>query len=176
MQLCESQFVMNSTFIRFISLILCFTIFSACSTVSISYPKDHIPVDEALKWNENVKLKKVDIYLKDGRILKDRTTRIRSKELVYVENDDYKSLDLIFVKEVHIKPQITFSFYLGLALIGMASYFFVDHLQTEKNKFGAEAGGVLVPFGLGIGGGFFIYQGLETQTTILTFDEKPPNK
>lgn len=167
---------MNSLFIRSVVFILCFSILSACSNVLISFPKDHIPVEEALKWNEKAKIKKVDIYLNDGRILKDMETRIRSKELVYVENGDYKTLDLSHVKEVHIKPQISFSFYVGLALFGMAAYLFVDHIQAPRNKFGTDSGGILVPFVVSIGGGYFVYEGLETQTTILRFDGNQAEK
>ena len=154
-------------FIRQLFLWLSFIlVFISCNTLTIPFSETTIPSNEALELNEKAKENKCDIYLKDGRILKDIVTRIRSKEIVYLENSDYKSLGYEYIKEIHIKPQINSSFYIGLGLVGLSSYLITDELTSSDRT----SGGILIPIALAAGSGYFFYRGIETQTTIISFD------
>jgi hypothetical protein len=153
-----------------IVIILFFSIiFSACSTVRVPY-KDSIPLSDRNILNERIKVKKIDIFLKDGRVLKDRITRIREDGIIYEENGDYLELKYDYINEIHINPQVSSMFYVGLGLFGLGTYFLVSGLSEGDNPTGDNAGSILVPFIVYTGSGYFFYKGIETKKTILQFN------
>jgi len=162
---------MKKTFL--LSLILFLLTIQACKTTYVPYSTSGIPVKEALSWNERVKVKTTDIYLKNGTILKNKVTRIRSDEIIYLEGkedlNDYRSLALQQVKEIHIKPQLSSSFYVGLGILGISSYLFYSNF-SDSNPNREATFGVVVPTVTTLGSLFFIYKGVETETTIITFE------
>jgi len=154
--------------------VLFFILFiQACKTTYVPYSTSGIPVEEAISWNERVKVKTTDIYLRNGTVLTDKITRIRSNEIIYVEGkedlNDYRSLALEQVKEVHIKPQLSSSFYVGLGILGISSYLFYSNFSDDKQN-GENTFGVLIPTVTTFGSMYFLYKGIETETTILTFE------
>lgn len=162
----------KTTFFIFVSVFLFLT---ACKTTFVTYSEGIIPVEEAKTWNERVKIKTTDIHLKNGEVLKDKVTRIRSNEVIYVDkgNDlsDYRSLPLSSVREIHIKPQVSSNFYVGLALLSVSGYLLYSNYVQEDNPAGeSPIGGILVPFALTTGSAYFFYNGIETETTVLKFE------
>lgn len=160
---------------RFLLLAVFFLI-TGCNTTYVTYSDAKIPVKEALVWNDRVKIKTTDIHLKNGEVLKNKITRIRSTEVIYVDKGkeltDYRSVPLSAVKEIRINPQINSNFYVGLSLLGIAGYLVYDDLRSTTNETGTTGiSDIAIPFTIGIGSSYFFYKGLETETTILKFDE-----
>jgi len=167
----KTHFTMKK--ILLFNLIFFVLILQACKTTYVSYSKSGIPVYDALSWNERIKVKTTDIYLRNGTVLTDKITRIRSNEIIYVEGkedlNDYRSLALEQVKEVHIKPQLSSSFYVGLGILGISSYLFYSNFSDDKQN-GENTFGVLISTVTTFGSMYFLYKGIETETTILTFE------
>lgn len=155
-------FIKNIT----VEILLISVFFSACSTVRVPY-EGSIPLSDRNMINERIKVKKIDIYLKDGRVLKDRITRFRENGIIYEENGEYLELDYDYIKEIHIKPQISSLFYVGLGLFGLGTYFLVTGLSSGENQAGENAGTLAIPLLVYTGSGYLIYRGVETEKTIL---------
>ncbi len=149
-----------------VRILLVSLFFSACSTIRVPY-EGSIPLSDRNTLNERIKVKKLDIYLKDGRILKDRVTRIRDNGIIYEENGDYLELKYEYINEIHIKPQISSMFYVGLGLFGLGTYFLVSGLSAGENQTGDSAGTLTVPLLVYTGAGYLFYKGVETEKTIL---------
>jgi hypothetical protein len=145
----------------------------ACKTVNITFPSAGIPVNDAINWNERVKVKTTDIYLKNGTVLKNRVTRIKSNEIIYLEGyedlNDYRTLALAQVKEIHINPQINSNFYVGLGLFVISGYIFNSYI-SDKSPNKESSFGLLIPFVVSSGSAYFLYQGIETEKTIIKFE------
>lgn len=143
---------------RFIILLLPLLLISCATTSKTSYIG--IPNDEQMaEYNALLKVRKSDIYLIGGSILKDKKVRLKSDGLVYSNDGNIFVLPYNKTHKIVIKSQINSNFYIGLGLTALTSFFTYSELTSDESSFG----GLTFPLLFAAGSGYFLVTGIDNE-------------